>query len=455
MAMTKLNHKRFHRLVTKRQTGEEYLEPPKFHDEILDIFSNDDRLQLLVAPVGFAKSTVIKSFGIAESLIKERFILYVGSNYTKVEKQFTGVKKIIEDPVIKAIFNYEIITNNATNIIIQINGVNHAITGVSGNADISGINFENERPGLILIDDLEELEQARSIYRTEQLIEWLKTTLISRLPSLVKGKIRMIGTNLTKNSIVNRILSGQIQGWKSYKYTALREGKSIWEERHPTTALLEEQRINPFEFASNYMNEPLDTVSGLLKYEDLRFYNTLPKIKEAYTHADTTHTGKQTSDYFAIGTVGLGEDNNFYIIDFHLEKMTPEKQALYCIQYDDRMSDYNVKRISYDEVSNASFGYYAKLKAKEMGISLPLEGKKYPRDKVSHLNEHIDKFKSNRVIFPQNHPQLQLALDQLLAFPQVGVHDDFVDFLTGALDGFHKPKTSYGVPLSSSGIVRL
>lgn len=38
---------------------------------------------------------------------------------------------------------------------------------------------------------------------------------------------------------------------------------------------------------------------------------------------------------------------------------------------------------------------------------------------------------------PKNHPRIQKAQDQLLAFPTKEVNDDFVDMISGCLDNFH------------------
>lgn len=96
-----------------------------------------------------------------------------------------------------------------------------------------------------------------------------------------------------------------------------------------------------------------------------------------------------------------------------------------------------VKKFTYDEKSNNWFGFWIKKLAKEeYNISLPIEELKYPNDKVSHFTPHVPHFKANRMYFPRNHPQIHIAIDQLLAFPTKWVHDDFVDGVSGVMDNF-------------------
>jgi predicted phage terminase large subunit-like protein len=437
----------FHSLVlpilNPHLEGKEF-NTPDFHWELYESLSKDERLQLMVAPVGFAKSTILKIFALYEILKYKQdiYTLYVSSNFTKSAEHLGGIKKMLEAKYLQVIFNYKIVSSNEGEIIFMQNGNRYKIEATASSADIAGKNFEGNRPSLIIVDDLEDLEQANSKYRTDKLQEWLFTVLIARLPSLKEGRVRMINTVLSKDCLTNRIL-GKAPGadiamysdWGRYFYQALDHNeKSIWEERHPTELLLNEKLLRPVVFATNYMNEPLDMDSGMVKYADLRYWETLPEIVEVFIHADTTHTGKQTSDFFCIGAVGRGVDNNFYLLDFMLEKCDPEKQALHAINF--YFSHDKVKKITYDSVSNDSFGYYAKDLARQKGLSLPLEGKKYPADKVSHFSPHLPHFVANRVIFPRSHSKIRIGVEQLLSFPSKNVHDDFVDMLSGCLDNF-------------------
>jgi phage terminase large subunit-like protein len=93
---------------------------------------------------------------------------------------------------------------------------------------------------------------------------------------------------------------------------------------------------------------------GLVKAEDLRYYDTinLDDFDMLYLHADTTHTGKSTSDYFATGVIGMSKkDKNFYILDFTLDKVDVEKQARIVISYYQKYGK-KIRKMTYDEKSN-------------------------------------------------------------------------------------------------------
>ena len=425
----------------------EKIKIPELHRKILASYQKEDRRRLAVAPVGFAKSSTIRSFALYNLLRGEPLQLYATSSIKKAEDQFTSFVSFCEDNSMQKIFDFELRKATAKEIVVKLNKQNKEckLQGVSKDSDISGINFQSSRPGMILIDDIEELEQANSIEQTDKLLQWIKVTLESRLPSVSRGKLRMIGTNLSKNSIVNRIITGKERGGGVDVFTCFDEnGNSVWEERHPTKALRKLQEEDPRSFAQNYLNEPLDVADALIKKSDLRYYDfvDLNQFKSLVMHADTTHTGKTKSDYFCLCVMGKGKDNLFYLVDFILERLEPSEQADSITAMFQKYNGLvpNI-RLTYDAVSNDVFESFAKERALKQDCSLPLEPVKISTDKYAHFSPHSQHFKANRVMFPAKHPLMQLAEDQLLSFPSPrnSVNDDFVDGLSGCFDGLTEP----------------
>ena len=425
---------------------------PDFHLQIYKDLLKDDRLQLTVAPIGFAKSTLLKILALYEILIKKdvKFTLYVSSTDTKAVEHLGAIQKVLKTEYIKAVFGYEILSINTHEVIILYNNHKYKIEAVASGSDIAGKNFEGIRPALIIADDLEDLEQAKSIERTNKLQDWLFTVLIARLPSLQEGKIRMINTVLSLDSLTNRILGNSpnlqfkndFKDWITYFYQALDNNqKSIWEERHPTEFLLKEKEIRPSTFARNYMNSPFDEGQSLIKYEMLRFYEYLnmDDFNDVYIHCDTTHTGKTTSDYFALVVLGESKkDNNFYVLDFVLEKLDVELQARKSILIYQKYQSL-VRKFTYDEKANQGFGFWIKkLAREEYSISLPIRELKYPNDKITHFEPHIPHFIANRIYLPSRHQQIQISTSQITSFPDKSINDDFVYGLSGVLDNFNK-----------------
>jgi len=428
---------------------------PNFHLDIYKDLFREDRLQLTVAPVGFAKSTLLKIFALFEVLItkKDKFIIYVSSTDGKAVEHIGAIQKILKTAYVKKTFGYEIISNNTHHTVIEYNNQTYKIEAVASGSEIAGKTFEGIRPSLIIADDLEDLEQANSLERTNKLQDWLFTILIARLTTIHTGRLRMINTVLSLDSLTNRILGNSpnietkeaFADWKTYFYQALdSEQKSIWEERHPTEFLLAEKKFRPSTFARNYMNSPFAEGSKFVTYEMLRYYDyiDLKDFDEVFMHADTTHTDKTTSDYFCLVVLGLNKkDNNFYVLDFVLDKLDVEKQARISIVTYQKYKRL-VKKFTYDEKANNGFGFWIKKLAKqEYNISLPIQDLNFPSNKVTHFEPHHPHFIANRIYLPSTNPQINQAVTQLVSFPSGKSHDDFVDGMSGVLDNFNDEVT--------------
>jgi len=309
---------------------------PDFH---WDIYKNLDkdytgqlRGVLIVAPVGFSKSTILKIWAVYQFLWrKDPYILYVSSTIGKAKQQFGAIKKLINNPSFQAAFEYTVIRSNDDKIsVLWGDNTMSMVDAIGADEGISGINFDAQRPSLIVIDDLEEIKQAQNSGITDNLEFWFNTTLISRLPPVPdQGRIRMIGTVLTKDSLTNRMLGRSqtysrkaFQHWYTKIYQALDENdQSIWESVQPTAYLHELRDTLPESFAANYMNEPLDNVivgayyqrqidtcvkEG--RYGDCKFDNT--------KMVDTWWDEATSSDLIAVWFTQKRDDGGINFIDY-------------------------------------------------------------------------------------------------------------------------------------------
>lgn len=268
----------------------------------------------------------------------------------------------------------------------------------------------------------------------------LWTNTIAPMVKNAQGKIIGTPKGKTANWEIHKYLElsemyKSEANWKTYKYSAYESPEYTVEELEGI------KRTSAwYIWLQEYMAEFVDVYeTSLISQEDLRYYDTvnLDDFSEVYMHCDTTHTGKTTSDYFCAVIIGESKkDKNFYILDFILRKCDVEEQARSTISLYQKYKS-KMRKLTYDEKSNQGFGFWIKkLAREEYNLSLPIQELKYPSDKVTHFTPHVPHFRANRVYLPSNHPSLNIATDQILAFPTKGVHDDFVDWISGAMDNF-------------------
>jgi hypothetical protein len=132
----------FHYLVLPLLRGDldelESWSVPDFHWQLYGNFDKVIREQLTVAPVGFAKSTILKIWGVYQFLNKiDPYVLYVSSSSSKADKQFESILKIVKDVTIQTIYDYKVIKDTMTEIVIEFkSGKKQKFESIASGKDI-------------------------------------------------------------------------------------------------------------------------------------------------------------------------------------------------------------------------------------------------------------------------------------------------------------------------------
>lgn len=448
------------------------IEIPDIHRKWWNHINTDDRFVFLCAPVGFAKSSVMRIYACKSLLVDNiRSILYISSTQKLAQSHLSAIKEILKDPIIQELFDYTVTKDNESEIQIQkSSGWEANISCLSKETDLLGTSFKSSRPGLLIFDDLEDEDQAKSKKRTDDLQTKLFKTYISRLPSVDIGKVRMIGTILTKNALHNRIVNNEMTDggarpfnrWKKYFYTCFNEeGKSIWERMHSTTGLLQAQKDNPSDFACNYLNAPREASDTLIKSDWLNYYNPetfdYSTITECYAHFDLAFSQKESGDFFAGQVWGRATDKKLYLLDIIHDKCTTEAQTNHILNtWQKWHKTAKLSKITYDAINgDVLFKNQVDKEALMRNINLRLVPVKFLKDKIAHVKLHEHWFtNSQRVInLPVGHRYLPTLEQELLGFPNEK-HDDLVDALTGTLDQFSATKKAFK-GISKSAVVTM
>ena len=451
---------------------------PKIHREWIHQFNLPGRNKAIIAPRSFSKSSTVKIYAIEQILEqKERFVLIISSKGTQAQAQLEGLKKVLQNQTLQEIKGFTIIKDNTSEIVIEFtkNGIKtrSKILAGSANTSLLGMNFEGIRPGLVILDDIETIEQARSETLTNSLQEWMFKTFDNIFANISTGKLILIGTVLTSDCIANRIALNKedefgnkvFSDWECIKYQALDENdESTWPTRFPTKNLHQRRDVNPRVFASDYMNAPLEDTDIILTPAMLQEYKLsefgtkndegaiIDKptqrnqiITEAYAHFDLNVTSKESSDFFAGILLGKSLDGNIYVLDIVHDKPRVEEQAKIIVDYWVKWKkQYKLQVVSIDGI-----GYQEALKhwidkyARERGVYPTIKAAKYYKDKKTHFASHEPLFTTNSVYLPVDHPKYKDFRREILNFPNAK-HDDMVDAFSFAADFIHKKKKAKG-----------
>jgi len=194
-------------------------------------------------PRGFGKTTVIKLFVLYCILFTEKkFILIISSTASLAENIIFDIAAFLDEPnVIKLFGDWKVGRIKNTNEMKKFGfrGRNIVLAGIGAGTSLRGMNINNERPDLMIFEDIQTREDADSELVSKNLETWMiGTAMKAKSPA---GCMFLFVGNMypTKWSILRRLKHNP----KWVKFIAggiLADGTSLWEELQPIVQLRSE-----------------------------------------------------------------------------------------------------------------------------------------------------------------------------------------------------------------------
>jgi len=135
---------------------------------------------------------------------------------------------------------------------------------------LRGLKHKQHRPDLIILDDVENDQQARSPELVKKLLSWITSAVYPAIEA--SGSLFWIGTILARKSALYTAIHSEEEPWRHWTrclYRALSDEPggtgvspvqtSLWPARHPVTKLLEQKRLmGSLAFNREKQNDPVD-----------------------------------------------------------------------------------------------------------------------------------------------------------------------------------------------------
>lgn len=444
-------------------------------DDAKLVDAQDGCRRATAAPRGHAKSTNLTFKGSLHAALYryKRYIIILSDTSDQANGFLSAIKDELEDNgAIREDFGD--LTGGVwrENVIITSHGVR--IDAIGAGQKIRGRKHKNWRPDLMVLDDIENDENVRTVEQRKKLENWFYKA-VSKAGDTYTD-IVYIGTLLHYDSLLAKVLKNP--AYRSVKYKAVQsfstsplwetwesiytdlgnegrelEAKKFFEENREEmlagTKVLWEEKLSYYDlmvtrvsegeasFNSELQNEPVNPDDCLFNEEWFDYYNPEDMDFSSadfrfYGFVDPSLGKNRRADYSAILTGALEVPTGYlYILDADIARRHPDAIISDVLQKADWIQRTYGKRYVKFGVETVQFQWFLKEQLAKSSararIYLPIEEVPQSSDKVLRIQTLQPDIKNKYIKFSRRH---KLLLEQLQYFPMAD-HDDGPDALEG------------------------
>lgn len=411
------------------------------HRDIFAITEDEEIEQAVIVSFrGSAKSTICATSYPIWAILgkpKKKYILLISRTKEQSRLILSNIKEELE--------NNELLINDFGNLFmdsgewrsesIVIPDFKARITSLSVGASIRGTRHRENRPDLIICDDIEDIDSVKTQESRDQTFRWFTQTIVPL--GQVDTKIILIGNLLHNDSLMMRLKEKILKQENKrlvFKEFPLvdEEGKCLWIGRYPDLDSInrEKNKIgNLVAWQREYLLKLIPDEDQVVFFEWLQFYKKLPptnlsSFKYVAIAVDPAISEKTSADYTAIicaYVFGYGKDLKVYILPNPINKRMPFpttiieiKATLDHFRYLGFATQTFVESVAFQKsISQQLFteGY----KTNEVSVK---------GDKRIRLSLTTPAIQNGQILFPENN--VDALINQLVGFG-AEKHDDLAD----------------------------
>ena len=322
------------------------------HDKIFDLLDNSDNpRKVIAAPRGTGKTSISNLLIPTKKLVflDSKFIVPVSNTSGAAEQQSENLKmEFMSNRVLKSIFNIQKTRNfSKKQWIVEIAGQQSMIWPKGAGQQVRGMLFQNSRPDLVVVDDLENDENLRSEEQRKRLKEWFFGPLVNIVDRGKKDwEIIYIDTLKHEDSLLQDLLDDP--NWDSVTLEICDDNyESKFPNMMPTKDV--QELANQYKaqgqldvFFREYRNLPISSEDSSFKQDYFQYYSNVSgsatykpinfqdkSLYETVIVIDPAKSVKMTSADSALvgGSINL-DTGEFYYRDIIADKLHPDELYL-------------------------------------------------------------------------------------------------------------------------------
>lgn len=228
------------------------MEIPEFHKEIWRLLTEQDKERVLLAiPRDHAKTTLAKLAVVWYYVYtKRRFCVYLSNTSPIAKGACKDIMDFMQSQNFRNLFGVIQITKQSENealwefdLMLPNGKIKKCILrGLGQGQQMRGVNRNNQRPDIAVIDDIEDLENTAGPEQQKKLDKWMFSTFLKALAR--EKKVLWLGNMLTKTSLLARLSRKKI--WNPVVFGCLvknintGELTPLWPEKWTIPELIED-----------------------------------------------------------------------------------------------------------------------------------------------------------------------------------------------------------------------
>jgi predicted phage terminase large subunit-like protein len=361
-------------------------------------------------------------------------VVCISYNSDLAKTHANDFRRVVSDPVYQAVFpKMRLARETDSEIHTTLRGRRYA-TSIGGTLTGRGGN-------LFIIDDPLKPGDAVSDVSREGVIEWYRSTLVTRPDDKQAARIMVVMQRIHVNDLAGYLLENEsgfevlnlpsvAQSTTTYDLgggrTHTREQGDLLHPAHEPEEVLRDLKrgMGSMLFSAQYQQSPEPAGGKIIKRKMLRPYNAVERrdTDRVVMSWDIALSEKEAADYAAC-VVLLNRGDLYYVLEVIRSKFKFDRLKEKIIEVKER---HGVASLLIEE-SPISYGLIQALREKHINVvSIKPE-----KDKVARLISQIDLFEGGSVLLPKDAPWLEEFVHELLSFQ--GRHDDQVDALSQGL----------------------
>jgi hypothetical protein len=415
------------------------------HRQIFNIL-DDDTIQkaAIAAPRGFGKTSLVNIAYPAQQLLfrRHKFIVQISNKATQAMLQSENLKQeLLYNNSIKDLFGP--MKSDTFSKEMWVTQTGTMVLPRGAGQQVRGLLYGRNRPGLIILDDIEDSEAVQNPEQRAKMKEWFFADVMNSISRARSDwRIVVVGTLLHEDSLLANLLEDP--NWITLQLSICNdkyesnwpdfisnEGVRKLADSYATQGLLDA-------FYREYRNIPVARENAsfdqamMKRYTEEKWNKEKQKDLESVVIVDPAKTVKMQSDFSAI--VGLtfdSEKGRVYVRDVVAERLYPEEVYEHAFAMADRLGAraIGLEVTSLNEFITYPFNTAMRKRGKfyEL-VELKARGKKEDRIKALVPFYRMGIFWHNENVAPQIEAQL-------IAFPRAK-RDDISDAIAYCVEMF-------------------